>query len=163
MHLLDHPWAMKDRCYITEGASQGHGSDQGYASLTDNQDPKHPIGFSIMHCHTQGAMGQDGSWRNKTSICEGSKTQSGTFCLYGRVNVSVYGPYNQIFITDKVFWPQWKTTSQWLWYPWCNQNEVILARGRVHVQCSDKKNACRSAEKVWITYWQLEIRRCKRI
>ena len=22
---------IKDRCYITEGASQGHGSDQGYA------------------------------------------------------------------------------------------------------------------------------------
>ena len=50
-------WAMKERCYITEGASQGHGSDQGYASLTDN--PKHPIGFSIMHRHTQDAMGQD--------------------------------------------------------------------------------------------------------
>ena len=33
------------------------------------------------------------------SECEGSKTQSGTFYLYGRVNVSVYGPYNQIFIT----------------------------------------------------------------
>ena len=36
-----HSWQMrgppgssrtiKDRCYITEGASQGHGSDQGYA------------------------------------------------------------------------------------------------------------------------------------
>ena len=104
---------MKERCYITEGASQGHGSDQGYASLTDNHDPKHPIGFSIMHCHTQDAMGQDFTpspdgttnhlFVEVKSECEGSKTRSGTFCLYDQVKVSVNGPYNQIFITDKVF------------------------------------------------------------
>ena len=100
---LARPSPIKDRCYITEGASQGHGGpDQGYAWLTDNHDPKHPIGFSIMHCHTQDAIGQAGI---KISLpppgapkhldvqvkseCEGSKTESGTFYVYSEINASV--------------------------------------------------------------------------
>ena len=69
-----------------------------------------------MHCHTQDAIGQAGI---KISLpppagpkhldvqvkseCEGSKTESGTFYVYSEINASVYRPYNQIFIADRVF------------------------------------------------------------
>ena len=53
---------------------------------------------ALPHSGCHGAAGATNHLFVK-SECEGSKTQSGTFYLYGRVNVSVYGPYNQIFIT----------------------------------------------------------------